>query len=126
MKTPEKAPEKAPEKEPVKAPEKEPEKASAKEPEKASEKAPDAPKPEEKKKAAEALLPEPPKDRKALEAAVKKYGVDAAIEALKKVKVVDLRSLAREFNGEFGIAGREIRNANKKVLIDEFKAFFSK
>jgi hypothetical protein len=109
----------------VKTPEKAPEKASAKEPEKASEKAPDAPKPEEKKKAAEAL-PEPPKDRKALEAAVKKYGVDAAIEALKKVKVVDLRSLAREFNGEFGIAGREIRNANKKVLIDEFKAFFSK
>ena len=113
MKTPEKAPEKAP----VKAPEKTPEKV----PEKAPEKAPEKP----AQKAAEEL-PEPPKDRKALEAAVKKYGVDAALEALQKVKVVDLRSLAREFNGEFEIAGREIRNANKKVLIDEFKAFLKK
>ena len=113
MKTPEKAPEKTPEKAPEKAPEKEPEKAPAK--------APEAP----KQKAADEL-PEPPKDRKALEAAVKKYGVDATIEALQKVRVVDVISLAREYNCEFGIAGREIRNANKKVLIDEFKAFFSK
>ena len=104
-------------KKPEKAPEKEPEKA----PEKAPVKAPEKPKQE----AAEEL-PEPPTDRKALEAAVKKYGVDAALEALQKVRVVDLRSLAREFNGEFGIAGREIRNANKKVLIDEFKAFLNK
>ena len=121
MKTPEKAPEKAPEKEPEKAPEK----APAKEPEKAPAKAPEkAPEPPKQKAADE--LPEPPKDRKALEAIVKKYGVDTALEVLQKVRVVDLRSLAREYNGEFGIAGREIRNANKKVLIDEFKAFLNK
>jgi len=69
---------------------------------------------------------EPPKDRKALEALVEKQGADAAVQALSKVKVVDLRALAREFNGEFGIAGREIRNANKKVLIEEFTKFFKK
>ena len=109
MKTPEKAPEKALEK----APEKVPEKAPAKAPDESKQKAADE-------------LPEPPKDRKTLEATVKKYGVEAALEALQKVRVVDLRSLAREFNGEFGIAGREIRNANKKVLIDEFKAFLTK
>jgi len=45
---------------------------------------------------------------------------------LSKVKVVDLRSLAREFNGEFGIAGREITHANKKMLIEEFRKFFKK
>lgn len=68
---------------------------------------------------------EPPANREMLDALVKEQGVDAAIDALKKVKVVDLRSLAREYNGEFGIAGREIRNANKTILIDEFRKFFT-
>lgn len=75
---------------------------------------------------APAETPEPPKDRKALDALVKKQGVEAAMAALSKVKVVDLRALAREYNGEFGIAGREIRNANKKVLIEEFRKYFDK
>ncbi len=69
---------------------------------------------------------EPPTDRKSLEALVKKHGTDIAVQALSKVRVVDLRALAREYNGEFGIAGREIRNANKKVLIEEFRKYFSK
>ena len=69
---------------------------------------------------------EAPADRKALDAMVKKHGADAAIKALSKVKVVDLRALAREYNGEFGIAGREIRNANKKVLIEEFSKYLKK
>jgi len=128
------APARAPEvpKAPAKA-----EKAPAKEEKKAPAKAAKAPAKEEKiapakaekapaKKAeAKGDAPTPPADRKALEAMVKESGVDAAIEALSKAKVVDLRALAREFNGEFGIAGREIRNANKKVLIEEFRAFFS-
>ena len=69
---------------------------------------------------------EAPKDRKELEAIVEKYGAEAAIDVLSKVRVVDLRTLAREFNGEFGIAGREITLANKKALIEEFRTFFSK
>ena len=124
------APEKAPEA-PAKAeapavsePVKEEAPAKAEPPKKAE------PKKEAPKKAApakaEAKVPDAPKDRKALDALVKKEGVDAAIAALSKVKVVDLRALAREYNGEFGIAGREIRNANKKVLIEEFRRFFEK
>lgn len=57
---------------------------------------------------------------------VKEHGVEAAIKALSKVKVVDLRALAREYNGEFGIAGREITLANKKALIGEFQKYFEK
>ncbi|MBR2512294.1 MAG: hypothetical protein IKE49_04415 [Firmicutes bacterium] len=67
-----------------------------------------------------------PVDRKKLEAIVKKNGLDSALELLSKTRVVDLRSLAREFNGEFGIAGREITHANKKALVDEFRKFFKK
>lgn len=67
-----------------------------------------------------------PVDRKKLESIVKKNGLDSALEILSGTKVVDLRSLAREFNGEFGIAGREITHANKKVLVDEFRKFFKK
>ena len=69
---------------------------------------------------------EAPKDREALDAIVKKHGPDAAIDVLSKVRVVDLRTLAREYNGEFGIAGREITLANKNTLIEEFRKFFSK
>ena len=103
---------------------------------KAPEKAPEveetAPISEEPKKAAPAPAQkleanaEPPASREALDALVKEQGVDVAMAVLKKVKVVDLRSLAREYNGEFGIAGREIRNANKTILIDEFRKFFTK
>ena len=113
-------PEAAPkaEKPPVKAA-KAPAKAEKK-PEKKAEKKP------AKKADAKGAEAAPPADRKALEALVAAQGVDAAIEALAKVKVVDLRALAREYNGEFGIAGREIRNANKKTLIEEFRTFFNK
>lgn len=135
MSAPEKAPEtpakaEAPLK--VEAPAKEAAPAKVEEPvkveepakvEKPAKEVPETPAKAEKAPAAEL---EAPKDRKALEAMVKKHGADQAIKALSKVKVVDLRSLAREYNGEFGIAGREIRNANKKVLIEEFSKLFSK
>ena len=135
MSAPEKAPEtpakaEAPLK--VEAPAKEAAPAKVEEPvkaeapakvEKPAKEVPETPAKAEKAPAAEL---EAPKDRNALEAMVKKHGADQAIKALSKVKVVDLRSLAREYNGEFGIAGREIRNANKKVLIEEFSKLFSK
>lgn len=79
-----------------------------------------------KAKADKAAEPAAPADRKALDALVKEQGIDAAVKAISKIKVVDLRALAREYNGEFGIAGREIRNANKKVLIEEFSQLFKK
>jgi hypothetical protein len=37
-----------------------------------------------------------------------------------------LRALAREYNGDFGIAGREITHANKNSLIEKFEEFFKK
>ena len=88
--------------------------------------APKAPAKKAEKAPAKADDLKAPADRKALDAMVKKHGAEAAIKALSKVKVVDLRALAREYNGEFGIAGREIRNANKKVLIEEFSKYFAK
>ena len=135
MSAPEKAPEtpakavaplkvEAPAKEAAPAKVEEPVKAEAPaKVEKPAKEVPETPAKAEKAPAAEL---EAPKDRKALEAMVKKHGADQAMKALSKVKVVDLRSLAREYNGEFGIAGREIRNANKKVLIEEFSKLFSK
>ncbi|MBQ8151954.1 MAG: hypothetical protein IJ070_04225 [Firmicutes bacterium] len=113
-------------KEPEKAPETE---EPAKEPE-TPEKPAEEPKPvEAPAKTSEVksdVKAEPPANREMLDAIVEEHGIDAAIDALKKVKVVDLRSLAREYNGEFGIAGREIRNANKTILIEEFRKFFTK
>ena len=67
-----------------------------------------------------------PADRKALDALFKKHGAEETMKALSKVKVVDLRALAREYNGEFGIAGRDITLANKKALIEEFRKYFEK
>ena len=108
---------------PAKAPEapKAPAKAEAPKTEKAPKKEPAKP-----RASAKAEKAEVPADRKALDKMVKDQGAEAALDALSRAKVVDLRALAREYNGEFGIAGREIRNANKKVLIEEFRKFFEK
>ena len=121
------APEKAPET-PAKAeaPLKVEEPVKEEAPAKAEEPVKEAPKAPAKADKASAAELEAPKDRKALDAMVKKHGAEDAVKALSKVRVVDLRALAREYNGEFGIAGREIRNANKKVLIEEFSKLFSK
>lgn len=64
-------------------------------------------------------------DRKALDAIVKKDGFEEAIKELEKARVVALRTLAREYNGEFGISGREITRANKQDLIEEFRKYFT-
>ena len=121
------APEKAPET-PAKAeaPLKVGEPVKEEAPAKAEEPVKEAPKAPAKADKASVAELEAPKDRKALDAMVKKHGAEDAVKALSKVRVVDLRALAREYNGEFGIAGREIRNANKKVLIEEFSKLFSK
>lgn len=55
---------------------------------------------------------------------VEEKGLEEAVELIKKCKVVKLRNLAREYK-EFGIAGREISNANKTVLIEEFIKYYS-
>lgn len=55
---------------------------------------------------------------------VAEKGVDRAVEIIGKCKVVKLRNLAREYE-DFGIAGREVSKANKTVLLEEFKKYYS-
>lgn len=55
---------------------------------------------------------------------VAEKGVDKAVEIIGKCKVVKLRNLAREYE-DFGIAGREVSKANKTVLLEEFKKYYS-
>lgn len=55
---------------------------------------------------------------------VSKVGVDKAVETLEKCKVVKLRNLAREYE-DFGITGRLVSKANKTVLLEEFKKYYS-
>lgn len=55
---------------------------------------------------------------------VAEKGVDKAVEIISGCKVVKLRNLAREYE-DFGIAGREISKANKTVLLDEFRKYYS-
>lgn len=54
---------------------------------------------------------------------VLKYGLQDTVEALRKFKVVELRKLARQYK-EFGIKGKSISNAGKKLLIAEFKKYY--
>lgn len=51
--------------------------------------------------------------------------LDETLYVLSKVKVTKLRKLAREYK-EFGIVGRLISKADKKLLIDEFKKYYDK
>ena len=55
---------------------------------------------------------------------VSKVGVDKAVATLEKCKVVKLRNLAREYE-DFGITGRLVSKANKTVLLEEFKKYYS-
>lgn len=60
-----------------------------------------------------------------LEDNIKKYGVEIITEALEELRVVELRKLAREYEN-FGIKGRDISNASKKLLLKEFKKYYEK
>ncbi|WP_350343935.1 BMC domain-containing protein [Proteinivorax tanatarense] len=57
--------------------------------------------------------------------AVSDHGKEKTLKALAKVKVSELRKLAREYK-DFGIIGRNISKANKNVLTKEFKKYYSK
>ncbi|QEK11474.1 BMC domain-containing protein [Crassaminicella thermophila] len=58
-----------------------------------------------------------------LDKLVLEYGLEKTIEALKKFKVVELRNLARKYK-DFGITGRKISKAGKKILILEFRKYY--
>lgn len=61
--------------------------------------------------------------KKSIDDMMKVGGVDQGLKALKTARVVELRTLAREYS-DFGILGREISEANKGKLLDEFKKYY--
>lgn len=65
------------------------------------------------------------KNKKEVDNLVNKHGIEVTIEALKEFKVVELRKLARKYEG-FGIKGREISRAGKKLLLAEFRQYYGK
>lgn len=64
-------------------------------------------------------------NKEAIDKMILEHGLEEIIEALRKLKVVELRNLAREYK-YFGIAGRKISKADKKLLIAEFIKYYEK
>lgn len=56
---------------------------------------------------------------------VEEHGLEKALAALEKCRVVKLRNLAREYE-DLGIAGREISKANKTTLLEEIRNHYTK
>lgn len=78
----------------------------------------DSIKPESKKQE-----PKKPHGKRDIDDMVNEYGLETSIESLNKLKVTELRNLARKYE-DFGIKGREISKAGKKLLITEFKKYY--
>lgn len=50
-------------------------------------------------------------------------GLEETIEALGKLKVIDLRNLARRYM-DFGITGRAVSKADKRLLLTEYRKYY--
>jgi microcompartment protein CcmL/EutN len=61
--------------------------------------------------------------KKTIDHIVLEYGLENGIEFLSKLRVTNLRHLAREYNG-LGITGRLISKADKKKLLAEFNEYY--
>ena len=55
---------------------------------------------------------------------IQELGLDKALERLKTLAVVKLRRLAREYK-TFGITGRAVSKADKRILLAEFRAYYT-
>lgn len=62
-------------------------------------------------------------NKEAIDNIVQECGLEKAIKVLEKFKVVELRNLARKYKN-FGIIGRSISKAGKKLLLDEFRKYY--
>lgn len=58
-----------------------------------------------------------------IDAFVKNGDFDQVLKVLESLKVTKLRALAREY-GDFGITGRAISNADRNLLMEEFKKYY--
>ena len=63
--------------------------------------------------------------KKEVDELFRESGMDQVFKVLNKLKVVKLRNLAREYE-DFGITGRAISKADKKLLLIKFKAYYEK
>lgn len=63
------------------------------------------------------------RNKKTVDDIVLECGLEEAIEVLGEFKVVELRDLARKYKN-FGIKGRDISKAGKKLLITKFKQYY--
>lgn len=62
--------------------------------------------------------------KEAVDRIVAERGAEEAISALNQMKVVKLRNLAREYK-DFGIAGRMVSKADKQMILEEFKKYYT-
>lgn len=58
-----------------------------------------------------------------METFIKNGDFDQVLKVLESLKVTKLRDLAREY-GDFGITGRAISNADRNLLMEEFKKYY--
>lgn len=56
---------------------------------------------------------------------VAEKGIEEVVRLLNRLKVVELRNLAREYK-DFSIVGRKISKADKNLLITEFRKYYGK
>ncbi|MFT4107108.1 MAG: BMC domain-containing protein [Lacrimispora sp.] len=62
--------------------------------------------------------------RETLDLWIEQDGLEETLKVLEEMKVTELRTLAREYP-ELAIAGREISKANKTLLLEEFRKYYS-
>jgi microcompartment protein CcmL/EutN len=61
--------------------------------------------------------------KEAVDKIVLERGLEETIEALGKLKVIELRNLARRYM-DFGITGRNVSKADKRLLLTEFRKYY--
>jgi microcompartment protein CcmL/EutN len=62
-------------------------------------------------------------NKEAVDKLVLEFGLEKALEVLSNFKVIELRNLAREYTN-FGIAGRKVSKADKRLLLSEFREYY--
>lgn len=62
-------------------------------------------------------------NKEAVDKMILEQGLEETIKVLNKFKVVELRNLAREYKN-FGITGRKVSKADKRLLLTEFRKYY--
>ncbi len=62
-------------------------------------------------------------NKEAVDKMILEQGLEETIKVLNKFKVIELRNLAREYKN-FGITGRKVSKADKRLLLTEFRKYY--